>query len=1451
MATQSLVWTTLPNGVADGGKSLRVSILLSPRLDAQNDPQALQSFFPDWEVWPKTLTNATVTVSYGAASVSVPVSQTSGPNRIDTSIGAPDPAAWKAIFHGGLFVRGFQFQDRSGDHVVSYDTVAVESLVSGLYRELARSADGEMPKVSDLVDRPTWRTLIGAVAELDRLAFDRKAGRRDPGRLLDRLRQHELPREGPAAALAPFELFHTPPSRPKQVHHTRQDDPRIETKSLEYERTPLPAPTELGKRLDFHQVVAAMNQYPTLLRRLGLVLDLVLERSLFADTPDDALWTQVDFAPALSVPTTNAVSPVTHARLSRRVFAAVPNPTPGADELRVEDGLLLLDPERFALLQMDVDGAGLKLMNFARSLARVEPTERRVDSVTRREFEPGAPALTTAGLMLVHRQRGASLAARFAGNKLKNTAAEQVAQGAPGAVPPDLWAEDLVRGFRFDVWNEAQGVWRSLCQRHAVYELDGGAVVVTVDPHEEGTVRLAATRSPDPTYNADVVHLHEAVTSWTGWSLAAPPPGRAILPDDSVDNATVETEAELPPGVRVRTRFKALPGSLPRLRFGRRYWMRGRVVDLAGNSLPPRENDYGPEDPAGNARRFLRYEPLKPPVVALVRRKDGVTERPAEGESMERIAIRSFNDTPADNTVPTAEIGRRFAVPPQASVRDAEQHGMLDDAGKVDATTFDLLANQKDLDATHPNAAMVEERIPMQGPLDPTPVDTVFAVYRDGEDLTYLPDALTNVVAARVIGHPNISSSTLIEIPLYPGAGRAWPDAVPFKILVREDQNAAPFYDAASHTLVVDLPKGVRARVRLSVRPTKEALRLLGAWSWLSDADQQQLESLALAGRHWMLTPWRTIEVVHATQRPLITPEILFHTLSRGLGSTSVQVRLTSTCSIKSTDRMDLLAQWHEPSDDPEATESEALAVDRDRGDVAFSIKITGEDDYAVRSAENPAGGFPDHTIVAEDEIGVGIPARDLDPPKHHEFHDTRYRRIEYWFDATTRFREFLPHDVLTEPVADEDVQTEKNIRVTGPRTVTWIKSSAPPLPPEILYVIPTFGWERAVGDQGTVTSWRRGGGLRVYLDRPWMVSGYGEMLAVVLPPASFGGDPEKEPASAPYKKYVTQWANDPIWASPFVSGVAPKRGDFPLARTAPDPDGKWLPYNAPITERDQPPGAFQVTGLLPPNVTTWSGAALEIAPHDVHYDETRRLWYCDIEIDQGSSYYPFVRLALARYQPSSIHGAHLSSVVLADFMSLAAGRWLHVHPTDDPRTRRVSVHGRSYYDSSGWLEASRSPSFSLVNPLTGEVRTVEPAAVSGQSVIEVWVERLDPAKGEDFGWERVQDAVIKPDSDAGDPVVGPAHAIQRRFVPGPAIARAHALYQQKRYDLIASEALIDVFVVKPLWSGTVTLQTTSDQRRRLVIAEYEEYLADDDRPYDRVPERKDRRLVFVEHVEI
>lgn len=1458
MARQSLIWTSLPNGLTPDGRGVRLSVLLSPRLDAGTDPPQLSSFFPDWEDWPATLARATFEIRYGAAAVTIPASRTAGPDRVDVALGVADSGVWKALFHGDLSVRGFAFNDLSGHRVLSYDTVGLMALVQNLYAGLARAATGDMPRVSDIVDHPDWQAVTAAVALLDRSVSDERTGLRDPSRQFERFRRNALAHANPRAELlARLQLFHTPPATPVPASRPRTDDPRIQAQWLQYERTDLPTKEDLARQLDFHQVVAAMNAYPTLLRRLGLVVDFVLDRTRFAPAPDAPLWTEVTFrAGALTVPRAPDVSPVTHTSLSDTAFRAVSSPVPAPGGFRVSAGLLELDPRRFALLQADVDGAGLKLMNFARSLHRLAPEEERVDPVTRFERELGAPSLRTAGLTLVQRDRGAMLQDRFATNKAKNDLADVAFQGKPNAAPPELWAEDLVRGFRFDVWDAATGVWRSLCRRTATYELDDGAVVVSpAAGEEEGTVRLAATTSADPASNQDIVYLHEAVVSWTGWSLAAPPPGRAILPDGTVDTTQAHTEAELPPGVTFRTRFRAVAGSLPRLRFGRRYWMRARAVDLAGNSLPPQEGDFGSENPRQRAQAFLRYEPLAAPVIALVKRADDTVEKPAEGESMQRIAIRSFNDAPADNAIPTAQVARRFVVPPQVSARDAEYHGKLDAAGKVDSTTFTLLAHQKDRDARDPDAALVEERLPTRGPLGGAAVDTVFAAYRDGRALTYLPDPLAEVVAVRIFGHSGIASSTIVSIPLYPSG--TWPEAQPFKIEVFEDPVAVPHYHAASRTLRIPLAKAERATVRLSMQLSKRALhQVMGLWGWLSDAERASLEPLALDGQHWMFTPWRTVEVVHAVQRPLMAPAMIRLAIARGHNETSAVPIFTATCSLKSTDRIDLLSEWHEPVDDPSTTESETIAADRSRGDAAFSIKITDAASYAQKIHGHARGGFPEHTIEGDDLIGVGA-SHDLVITKHHEFHDTRYRRIEYWLEATTRFREYMPPGIVTEMVDGTPTPTETHTKVIGPRTVTWIPSSAPPPAPAVLYVVPTFGWVRTKDEQGRVSSWRRGGGLRVYLDRPWHVSGYGEMLAVVLAPPAFTGDPDTEPKGWPFKKFVTQWGADPIWRSAFAVGLGPKRSDFPLARTAPDPTGAWLPANAPAAEADQPAGAFHVAGLLPPGVPAFPGdASVDVAPHDVFYDEERRLWYCDIEINQGASYWPFIRLALARYQPVSVSGAHLSEVVLADFMPLAADRWLTVNRTRGARTWHVTVFGHSYEDSSGHQEAARAPSMSLIDPLTHTARELRPADVSPTPIIEVWVERLDLSRGEDFGWERMPDATVRPARpEAGRRRAGAARPAQAfRFVRGDRIARAAELYQGRRFSELAADTLVDaIFAFFALWEGDVTLpaEPAAGTRVRLVIAEFEEYLVDDDRPYDKVPTKKDRRLVFVEHIEL
>ena len=1435
MAKQALLWTALPNGYSQDKQSLRVSVLLSPRLDPEAAPPQLASF-PDFVNWPATLASAQFVLRFGAAWVAIAGDDITSDSRIDTGLGRPDAKCWTALFPATTFVRGFGFKDLSDNQVLSYPAAKIDALVRNLYGQLAASAQADLPKVSEVLGNPAWGDVIAAVAQNDRRFLSKDGTMRDPQRQFSVFADGGFGTlKGTARDLALFQLFHTPPATPKvDQYAVPPGHPKSYAKWLGYKQTALPKPQDFEQEIDFHQIVAAMNQYPTLLRRLGLVVDLLIAKTAFSGSPNGVLQVEVNLpSGAPAVTRAPDVSARTRALLDATRFQAVPRPNPQPGDYRAENGLLVLDPTVFRLVQVDGDGAGLKVMNFARTLGRLQQKQdERRDPVSQQEREVGAPALRNAGLMLIHVNRGGMLKNGFARQKQFNAAAELIQNGANQQPPPELFAEDSTRGYRVDIWDRTTQVWRSLCRREARYNINAGEVLIEL-PEEEGTVRLGATKSPDPASNSKLIWLHEALVSWPGWSLCARAPGKTIHHNHQDHTDPVNgAEAEVPPGLRLETAFGALAGSLPRLRYGRRYWIRLRIVDLAGNSLPLRPEDFGPEEPIKNAVAYLRYEPVSAPAIALVKPTAATVEAPAEGESMERMAVRTFNDTPAQNTVPTTQRARRFAVPARTTQREAEHHGMLDQAGIVDPAFFAMLAAKDN--------SLAEEKILTAGPLG-TPVETGYAVLQEGGALPYLPDPLAVEIAARVFDLPGFNPNTVIRIPLYP-AGTTWPEAAPFLVELLEDPGGAPHFDATKRTLFIPVPKAVRATLRLSVKPTQDALELLGVWSWLTPAQKAALHKMALNGQHWMLTPWRTIELVHAVQRPLIAPEILKHTVNRGLAATFALPNFVARCSVKSTDHLDLLAQWNEPFENVKQPTGE----NRARTDHAFAVKITEANSYA---------GTPDYKPEGPDVIRAGGVFHDLVENKIHEFNDTRYRRIEYWFEATTTFREFMPASILTEDVNGTPEPTDKNITVTGPKVRTWIPSSAPPPAPEVLYVVPTFGWVRSEkrGGQG---SWRRGGGLRIYLNRPWNVSGYGEMLGVVVPSAAFTGDPAKDPAQQPLKNFVTQWGNDPIWLSPFVAGAAPRPGNFPLARTAPDPAGTWLPSFAPkdqdgkLVEADQPPGPFRTSGLTHPEAASVAPQFLvDVASHDVSYDEERQLWYSDIEVTWGASYYPFIRLALARYQPVSVIGAHLSHIVLADFMPLAADRWLNVTHTTEARTQRVSVFGSTYSDSSAHVEAEHAPSMSVKLP-DGTVVTLEAPGVARSSVIEVWVERFDPALGRDFGWQREPDAVVQRDLTP----LKKRPAVAKKATLAKQRARAKELLRRREFDVLIRENLIDkIFITPMLWEGTVTLPQApgGETRYRLAIAEYEEYLVDDPRPYDPVPTKKDRRLVFLEYVDL
>lgn len=1295
MITQRVVWTLLPNGLRSARRA-RACVLVSPRLAPTPDETTLElSHFPAFQDWPATLSGASFKVLVNG-------SETVGAEIVS----APDSSIWKAIFPATTFVRPWEF-DAAGlkEKVIgSYPAATIARLVENLYGAMAiATQEGEgLPKRKELAaivngffgafnDKASGRIMgdgvrrkpMAPVQILDRLRADRRG-------IADRLQVGDpkaLAAEGimadPAYALDLLRAYHTPLQTPQTGKYGEEEAPEGYAEKFPgspnpmrnaewdgYKKAALANDADFKNLIDFHQIASALCQYPELCRLCGLVVELEFDRP--AQGPAVAL----QLLPPLSSANLEDVFPKVVVNNAGDAFCAAKKS--GASP--IVDCYLKLSSPDYSLIQMDVDGAGMKLNNLRESLSRELPEEfddeafedrggeRTPDMQEKIEAEAGLPALRTGGIMLAEKRRDLSLSALFQNSSSMQSTLESA------SAPPTLYAEDIIRGYRIDILDREVGRWRSLFFRKTDFHFKntGGGHST---PMEEGMARLAAGGSPDDN-NADIIKISEGLASWTGWSLAAPEPGGLIRADEQDSPPVTEDREESPPGLPLETAYSAVPGTLPRLRFGRTYAMRARLVDLAGASTAFFEGDVQPKGAVSEWLTFRRHEPVEPPALALVK-EGSMIDRVHDGESMLRLAIRTYNDVEAKNSVRTEQVVRRHVVPSRVSHRFAELHGVMDTGpgGALDASLYPLLVakdralQETEIDRGKPAKSALPERY----------------AYADMEfELPYLPDPLAVGVAIRVVGADGIDPSITHNIPLYSSDAR-WPHAAPFKIVAGEFAMPDAKFDEAMREFRIPMKKAEKARCYVSIIIPKSSIDMMAVRDMIQEfgrsADmstftdrrimEAQVDSASMmaqidrriaAGQHWMFTPWRVVEIVHAVQKPLITPQINYFDIDRGLGDTAAKLALKELpLHAKSTAQVDMEGEWQEPVDDPGDLQAAEAPYARKEKAHAFSRKIARN--------ETPYDQYPDLT-------------------GKHVFANTNYRRVAYTLHATSRHKEFFDEAIRN----DENQLNQMNqLKVTSVKRTGWVPNAAAPPPPKVLYVIPTFGWVRSAdGDRSS--SLRAGGGLRVYLDRPWMTTGFTEMLGVVLPhmanrpPALIGDKFERDYFEKDYAGSVTMWGADPIWPNAAnIQDAAPPLSAFPLARTE-GPitfDGSALPAEEGT---DLPAEPFQHQALPHPqvlddNAPYESRVLLDVAPHVVGYDAERRLWYSDVVIRPPSGlYFPFIRLALARYNPISSPRAHLSTMEITEFQQLTPDRLCIV--TKNGSSAHVSVHGTAVMPS-------------------------------------------------------------------------------------------------------------------------------------------------------------------------
>ena len=284
----------------------------------------------------------------------------------------------------------------------------------------------------------------------------------------------------------------------------------------------------------------------------------------------------------------------------------------------------------------------------------------------------------------------------------------------------------------------------------------------------------------------------------------------------------------------------------------------------------------------------------------------------------------------------------------------------------------------------------------------------------------------------------------------------------------------------------------------------------------------------------------------------------------------------------------------------------------------------------------------------------------------------------------------------------------------------------------------------------------------------------------------------------------VTQWGMDPLWDT-----------GLPRNRTAVT-DFPARVHHEKVTLKERPKD--------PP---------VHVVGHRVRWDETRRLWYCDLEVEAGSGYMPFVRLALVRYQPNALYDAKISNVVLSEFAQVL------------PRRRaafvrdggKISVTLRGTVPHFGPMKFPGDSEYQGISFIHGPHET-------GRNRVELVLQKRDPDVNSDLAWRdasTLASQIVAPPGAVQDPFPGldlglfaepAAPAPEERTVETRTTGRVR-LGSAVSLGTIREEAAavrspgIRDLIDPQIWADTATLPAGGREPRRLMLREFERYYTD------------------------
>ena len=794
-----------------------------------------------------------------------------------------------------------------------------------------------------------------------------------------------------------------------------------------------------------------------------------------------------------------------------------------------------------------------------------------------------------------------------------------------------MFGHHLDIGYRIDVAilengkepavGEIDKDFESLCLRTATYVIDKSP-----NPTSADDLKLFDLVEDEPWIeeNIQIENNRPEVTNpeicrWNNWSLTCPHNGEYKIEDETPnDSVALYNDIEL---------RNALPkeGTLTPLRFGKKYKFRLRSVDICGNS-PDRTDKIFDKDFIILSKPYKRMERISPPEIhfrKLIYEKNNKNQRVVipnfEGENLFTLVIKTRIKT--NGTLLLSDSCDRALAPPRVATSFVELHGVIDSLLKDKDNRF--LVYEK---ASYVKLSEEEE------------------LFKLNEEIPFLSDPCTTGVNIRI---DQLPSQDLINI---------WPEA------------DLAYIGRKFGGLTLQHPDGSQ-KTRLELSTDQRNLKIhLKAGGVL----QGQIKTLASTNpaKYFEVDNGdktifddnkdtdsvKEILLIHAVQRPmLINDQNDAATFKEEYHLTSFQPQKRVPKEVKA--RLELNLKEDETLIFPFATTGDLFLnaywdeVITDLNDnKGFRIEKTNLSipisNVAVNDNAKDPFKFPklkyekDMVVGNETEIKRMLQAFQNFT---HEFKDTKFRKVSYELVAESRFKQYFPEaesfavkGILSKPLMIKNTEQCPQLHIDS--------------------ITPVFNWTIS---NDFVT--RRQNMVRIYFNGDWFLTGAQEQVSILYLKNSNTIKDECEGMVSGFGKDATTFTT-----GDFNMAAKPLTEDFFLTL---DHDNKLVRAEVVASDSIDLRILDRAASNFIQPVAGKADFPTCASLYNPKFDTRRKKFYIDVYIAEDATkdnYWPFLKLALSRYQGNSImekglYDYRFSSITMAPKIPLLPSRTVDV----------------------------------------------------------------------------------------------------------------------------------------------------------------------------------------------